>query len=531
MAFTDAPAGGGRARPRRPGLGFGARADGRGGLRLLRAGVTGLFAGVAVVNLWAFAIGGAPLQRTHLVAALVALYLMFEARWVLRGALRRADALGLLSPAFLALVFHFFLAYLVGITVSAFAPQVLMRFATWLPDPDAALSQTLFLVALAAFAMLRGYGLAQPVARRLRCRVAASKIVRREIRPHFALVLGIQGLYLGLVALAIELGVYGMLSHPEALERHAAVLAFLKLSLAAGTLSYFLILLRYFERRAAGRVPVLFTLLVGVLIAAHVGAGALAAFKSQVVFPLVIAGVAYFLATRRLPWVFIGWAALALMLAYAVVEPFRAHIGRFGPPATLGAAVTAAGSAYRNRDALVAESDVGRGEALARRVDLLGMTSVAVEYVARGGLTRAERHRFQDSLILAPVLAFVPRAIWPGKPSYSRAGLWFNQTVLGRWHDTRTSVGMGPIGYLTMMGGTGMVVLGFFGFGVLQALLFDGVARAGAGGLIVYLSVARVLVTIPTSFGPAVTGVLRMLPVAVVAQWLLLRPTRRRGPA
>ncbi|MEM9249554.1 MAG: hypothetical protein AAGB05_12770, partial [Pseudomonadota bacterium] len=481
-----------------------------------------LFAGTGMLNLWAVSTDTSSLPVTHLCGAALAFYLLVEARL----ALRRTDTFGLLSPAFLALLFHFYLSYLLALTVAASEPRVLGRFGQWLPATDPAFAQTMVLVALAVFAMRRGAMIAQPMCRRLRRGVAVSPLIRRQIRPHIGLVVGIQALYLGLVALAIELGVYGMLSRPEALEEHLAVLEWLNLSLAAGTLSFFLILLRYFEIGQERRVPLPVTAFVVLLIAAHVGAGALAAFKSQVIFPFIIAGFAYFVARQRMPWHFIACAAVALTVAYAVVEPFRAHIAKNGPPETLVAAVGAVGEAYRTREDLAHQSDVGRGEAFARRVDLLGVTSVAVAYVDAGKLTTAERHAFQDSLLLAPILAYVPRAIWPSKPSYSRAGLWFNQTVLGRWHDTRTSVGMGPIGYLYMMGGVGMVALGFFGFGVLQALLFDGVARAGAGGLIIYLSVARTLVTIPTSFGPAITGVLRMLPIAVVAQWLLLRRSR-----
>jgi hypothetical protein len=124
------------------------------------------------------------------------------------------------------------------------------------------------------------------------------------------------------------------------------------------------------------------------------------------------------------------------------------------------------------------------------------------------------------------VLAFVPRFIWQNKPVYSR-GVWFNQEVRGRWNDDRTSVGMGPIGFLYMAGGVVGVAMGFFALGLLQALIFEGIGRVGAGGLIIYLSVATTLVMIPSSFGLALAGVLRMLPIAFAAQWALLR--RRRG--
>jgi hypothetical protein len=82
---------------------------------------------------------------------------------------------------------------------------------------------------------------------------------------------------------------------------------------------------------------------------------------------------------------------------------------------------------------------------------------------------------------------------------------------------------MGPIGYLYLAGGVMAVILGFASFGVLQALIFEGVARAGAGGMIIFLSVAGTLVLIPSAFGPAISGLLSLLPFAFLAQMLFLR--------
>lgn len=499
-----------------------ALATGRRTVRIARAVITVLFVTIMVINLGAFVTSVSPFPKTHLTAVVLSLYLLFEARLYLR----RSDAFGLLSPAFLALFFHFVLSYLLGITASAFEPSILQQFGVWLPDLDSALASTMLLVILAAFFMLRGYALGQPIARALQRSVAASPMFRRDLRPSVGLMLGIQVAYLALVAYAIHIGVYGLLSTPETRARHADVVQFLNLFIAAGTLSYFLILLRYFERREKSRVSSLFGALVGLLIALHVMAGALSAFKSQIVFPFVLAGFAYFIATRRIPLRFIAYAAVALVVAYAVIEPFRAHLGlRQQPPDSIAEAVQALGTAIELREQLSHASNISRAEAIAQRFDLLGMSALAVDHVDQGNLQGDMRREFQDSILLAPILAYVPRAIWPNKPSYSQ-GVWFNQNVRGRWQDEGTSVGMGPIGYLYMAGGIMVVAAGFLGFGFLQALIFDGIARGGAGGLIIFLSVARVLVQIPTSFGPAVTGVLRMLPIAFVTQLIFLR---RRG--
>lgn len=481
--------------------------------------LTALFGITAAINLGAFFTGASPFPNTHLAAAALSLYLLVEAQLYLRI----SDTFGLISPVLLALVLHFFFSYLVGITASAFDPWVLERHANLLPELDEELVHTMLLAILAAFWMLRGYGLARPLARGVRRSFERMRGLRREIRSDLKLLVGMQIVYLVLVAYAINLGAYGMLSTFETRARHADIQQFLNLALAAGTLSYFLILMRYFERRLQRRANLLESALVMFMISVHVFFGALAAFKSQIVFPFVIAAFAYFLVTRRMPKHYFALAIMSLILAYAVIEPYRSYLGELRqPPSSIAEAVNTLNTAVSMSSEFAHDSDVSRAEAIASRFDLAGMTALAVDYVEADRLQSRYRQEFQDSILLAPILAFVPRAIWQSKPSYS-PGVWFNQEVRGRWNDESTSVGMGPIGYLYIAGGVVAVMLGFLGFGMLQALIFEGIGRAGAGGLIIFLSVAGTLVGIPTSFGPAVTGVLRMLPVAFVTQWFLLR--------
>ncbi|SEK11249.1 hypothetical protein MAA5396_04720 [Marinovum algicola] len=485
--------------------------------------MTALLLTMAAINLLTALSSETRLPTAHLVAAVLAVYLAVEAHLLLR----RADALSLLSPAFLALLFHFALSYLAGPTMAAFEPTVMTRFAFWLPDFDAALTDTLILAMIAAFCMLRSYALARPFARGLRRSLKRMPALRREIRPNVTVALAMQVGYLALVAYAIDLGVYGLLSRPEALERHLDAVALFNLGLAAGSLSYFLLLLHYFGRR--GRASSVETAAIVALIALHVALGLLAAFKSQAVFPFVIAGFAYFLTHRRLPVGFLAMALLALVVAYAVVEPFRGYLALRGePPGSVVEAVETLETAFRLREQVTQQHDNTVAERVAERVDLSGMSMLALDYVDRGNLQDHRRREFQNSILLAPILAYIPRAVWPNKPSFQDVGRWFNQRVRGHWWDETTSVGMGPIGYLYVTGGILGVILGFALFGGLQALIFEGFGRAGAGGLIVYLSVAANLVMIPSAFGPVVTGVLRMLPIAFVAQMLLIRPAPRR---
>ena len=499
-----------------------ARIESRSVVRIVGRVLTLLFSVAALINLSAFVADASILPKTHLAAVVLSFYLLVEARLYLR----RSDTLGLLSPSFLALVFHFFLSYLVGITGASFQPRILDRFASLLPDLDNAIAGTLLMAVLAIFCMMRGYRLAQPLARSLRAFLERMPQIRAEIRPAIGLVIAMQFAYLGLVAYAIDLGVYGLLSTAETRAQHLDLIQFLNLALASGTLSYFFILLRYFQRRATCRAGALEAILVALMIGLHVFAGVLAAFKSQMVFPFVIAGLAYFLVVRRLSRLFIILAVVALITSYSVIEPFRAYLGWRGQaPGSVVEAVEALRSSQDMLEDRANLSDVTTAEGIALRLDLSGMTSVALDYVDRGNLQASRQQVFQDSILLAPFLAYVPRAVWAEKPIYSD-GVWFNQSALGRWNDESTSVGMGPIGYLYMASGVVGVILGFLFFGMLQALVFEGIGRARAGGLIIFLSVAGTLIMIPSSFGPALTGLFQVLPATFVAQLVLLRPSR-----
>jgi len=483
-----------------------------------------LFAGIAAINLLAVASGVTPYIRAHLAAAALAGYLAFEAMRFLR----RTDVMGLLTPAFLALFGHFTLAYLCLITLSAFDTTAISYYHTWLHDPDGALADTILLAALAAFSMMRAYELTQPLARRLRRAAQGWRALRRELRPAMSLAVILQFAFVGLVGLAMNLGVYGVGSDAEAKLHHIDVIQYLRILVAAGTLSYFLILMRYFEGRAAGKSSFWFGAFCTLLVAFHVLAGALAAFKSQIVMPFIVAGLAYFLVTRRIPRTFFLMAVAALVLSYSVVQPLRSYLGYLGEnrPRGLIEAVETVATAVRLREQFEGNTDTSLGEQIALRFDVSGMSAVGIDFVQRGYLQPDVRQDLQDSILLAPVLAFVPRLIWRNKGSYS-TGVWFNVTVLRKSDEATTSVGMGPIAYLYMAGGVLMVCFGFALWGAMGSLLFDGLARSGAGGVIVFLSVASSLVSINTSFGPILTGNLRMIVVAFAAQLILLRPSRR----
>jgi hypothetical protein len=489
---------------------------------VVRSALTMFLIIIAMINVVAFLFELTGLAITHLVATLLAVYLLFEFRLLLS----KTDALGLLSPAILSIPLHFVTSYLVGITSAAFEPTIMTRYEEFVVELDEKLALTLSIALVAAFCMLRGYALALPWATRLRSKLRRMTSLRQNLNPNLMIALGTQVVLIIIIVYSISIGIYGLLSTPEGLEKNKSTIQILKIVMGSGSLGLFLLSIYYFQKRkmeksSRGSSFFIFTLLI-----IHILFGALTAYKSQMVVPMAIFTLAHFLVYKKIHLFHIFALFLLLNTAYAVVEPFRGYLAEQSKvPSSFGEAVDALNSSYQNRENINA-SENARAQQMAERFDISGMTTLAIEFVQKGNLDVSERREFQYAIILAPVLAYVPRFVWQDKPSYSNVGVWFNQVVLGRRTDETTSVGMGPIGYFYFAGGIMAVIVGFAGFGVIQALMFEGVARAGAGGLIVYLSVASTLIDIPAAVGPSISGLLSLLPFAFVAQLLFLRKGR-----
>lgn len=487
---------------------------------MVRIAITLLLSIIALINVAAFLFDVTDLPISHLVATVLSVYLIFEIRLLLQS----GDVLGLLSPAFLSILLHFVTSYLFGITSATFEPSIMTRFGDWVPDLDRKLAGMLFFALISVFCMLRGYAIGRPLAQRLLARLQRTPSLRHSMRPNLHFVFGSQVIFLLIAGYSISTNTYGMLSTPEGLEKSQYFIQIIKLVLSAGSLGLLLIFIYYFQKRKMGYKSIINTFFILILFITHLFLGILSGFKFQVILPFLVITLAHFLVTQKIDFRFIVVIICTFNLAYAVIEPFRGYLAQqSNAPSSVSEALDAFGSSYQNRDQLINEDSDPLAQQISERFDLAGMTTVAIDFEQKGRLQEDDRTDFQNSILLAPVLAYVPRAVWADKPSYSNDGVWFNQIVLGKRFDELTSVGMGPIGYLYMTGGIIAIILGFAAFGVMQSLIFEGAARAGAGGLIVYLSLAGTLVLVPTAVGPSISGLLSLIPFAFIAQFFFLR--------
>lgn len=466
----------------------------------------------------------------HLVAAGFCIYLFVECR---RHVLR-SDVFGLLAPPLLASVMFGFLAFLMPVTASLHDAEIIVRFDHHFFEPEAKITDALLLVALAMFCMWRGYEWSLGFTRRVAMRAKRSSFLREAWNPRMLPLLVLQGIYVAAGTARINLGVFGIASSPEALERNVQLLDLLNLGMAGGSISLLLLLVLYF-RRVGNRQPAYaLGALCLVLIVIQIGFGVLSGFKSQMVAPFIMLVVAHFLATGRVSVMFAAAAVTALLVAYLVIEPYRAYLGleNLRGEADIGTLAGAVQSSARERASL-SEGRAPLTTQIASRFDLTLMTALGTQAADEGVVDEYLIGQMAESIYLSPALAFIPRVIWPTKGTYSTGG-WFNQIVLGSYWDQTTSVGMGPVAYLYFLGGLFAVVTGFLAIGFLQALLFEGVARVGAGGVIIYLATISTLVMLPGDLGPALTGMFRIIAIAFIGQLVLLMPdarARRLGQA
>jgi hypothetical protein len=148
---------------------------------------------------------------------------------------------------------------------------------------------------------------------------------------------------------------------------------------------------------------------------------------------------------------------------------------------------------------------------------------LGIEYAANNDELPEGSPEFLGNIILAPVMAVVPRILWPSKP-LQNIGLWYTNQVVGL--DLVSSTGMSPFTYLNFAGGPFAVVLGFLIVGILQRGLFDGLRQFGAGGLFVLLGLLGTLSNIDSAFNTFFVGIIRLLPILVFAQYVLLQRSR-----
>lgn len=396
---------------------------------------------------------------------LLLIYLLLE---VLR--IRRNEmGLWLLNPAVLCALMTFVMGY--GLTnILYFLPQDKIAFLGLVPEVTPAMVKIQYLVLFGAISMFLGYW--SPLAANF---TKPQLVIRFQNRflPKTDVLRGFAIPILLLIAVTVRLfaiskGLYGYGGDYSA-ERLAVTgdySQYLNLASGLGKLALLLSALRYFNSESGLQDTRWF--LTSLLI--EIFFGILSGAKSGVIMPFVISGLCAYLVSGKIPNKFILMTVASIVMAYAVIEPFRELRNQQD-----GALVSA--SATLNIIMQGAFSDN-------RQVDLHEEGSTLLAFIARNNLSYIGSHgviyadmfaelpagspAFLDDILLAPLHALIPRFIWDSKP-IANLGLWYTQVPIGK--NLSSSTAMGPFVYLYFTGGYVAVGIAFFIIGMLQRCL------------------------------------------------------------
>lgn len=425
-----------------------------------------------------------------------------------------------LNPVILASFFTFVLSFGVS-NVIFFMPEEMVTLVGLEPIATPWMNQLMFLVMLGTLAMWLGYDCW--VGRKLGQMVQNSRFMKRWMststqfnRP---VVCAFLGLSLGARLVMINLGVYGFSSDLDQLIVGATYIQYLTIAESLGQLALLGLALQCF----ASSRPNLFNRQILLLVLSYeVAFGFLSGFKSQVFMPFIVVGFAYYSQRHRIPRWMIPAVLVGIFAAYAVIEPFRG--ARYHDASFDGTDVGSIATTMATAGSAGGDDDEGPSTALSvlARVNLTYVASRGIEYAATTRLPENSPN-FLGELFLAPVYAFVPRFLWEGKP-FQSIGFWYTVEVMGYGLEDGilSSTAMGPVTYLNFAGGPLAILVGFFAIGMLQRMLFDGFQSFGIGGLIIFFGLLRSLVMIDSAVNTMFTSIIRLLPLLIIAQYLLL---------
>lgn len=266
-----------------------------------------------------------------------------------------------------------------------------------------------------------------------------------------------------------------------------------------------------------------------VMLVIEIVFGFLSGFKSAVAMPFVIVGLGRYLRIGSVPMNWVVFAVIGLVIAYAVIEPFRD--ARISQGAKIDTTVTGIATTMIN----AASNDSSRNNSsvpfylnISSRSNLAYIGSLGIDFADAHANLPTGSPKFLENILLAPLHAWIPRAIWKSKPP-GNLGFWYTRVVIGN-HYSFTSTAMGPITYLYFAGGALAVFGLFFLLGILQRCsIFLLCPWHSVASGVVFISTLSLLVLVDSAVNSIVVNLFRDVPIILVVAHLLFRRQPRLG--
>lgn len=461
------------------------------------------------------------IRQDILLAAMTILmlgYLFSE----MRGLRRAEPERWWINPAVLASIVTFVISF--GVTNAVyFLPEHMLRTVHTTTQITPAMVKLMWLVLLGAIAMWVGYrspaGLRVAGAAR---RVTGRRWIRGASKPHrFAIpVLAFIALLARLAQ--VKLGVFGYASNYHQLLEAGRYTQYLTMLASLGSLSLLLAALVHYHRPSS----TYYRILLITCLVLEVGFGLLSGFKSLAALPFVIVGVCRYVVYGRIPIRWVVGFILALVLAYAVIEPYR-HFQR-GDQSTGGNSVSAIADTMadaRNVGAAAADERAPAWLGLMARSSLLYVGSLGIDYKDSRGALPAGSPDFLKNLAMAPAYAFLPRALFPDKPT-GTLGIWYTHVIMG--DPVMSATDATAFTYLYFAGGI-LAIVGFFLLlGIYQRAIWILLKPTETiAGAMVFLILLMTVVQVPSAVDGMVIKIFRTIPLLLLLQ-LLMFPRQGR---
>ena len=473
-----------------------------------------------------------PWTQFTLLNLILFFYLAYEAL----GLYNKNSFRPILHPYFLTIV-----AFYIGMNLVPNIRLILgdpaefldIHFIFWDDNPYKALNKAMILTILSAFALFLGYKskLSQSIGILLHIRVkkfltfSSKKEVTERKSNLFIIFLLI---LLGLVSLVtqIKFGVWGYGTSEEVFEKYSAYAQWFSYVDRAQLLC--VMILAYsthsIKRNSSKTTTTLFYLLLVFLCFQ----GFLFGSKGNVIYPIIVAGIAAYLATGRIIYKYIYLTIVLLAIAFVTIEPYRI-VKAIYPDATFTESVDLLWSVPDLIQEETVEEDVTlieRVEDLSfwffGRLDQFSFGANAIEYKDRYGIPYNPDNNnpdFLGSIIYSPVLAFVPRLIWKDKPR-DQIGTWYNNSITNTTYYSATD--FGAVAYLYYAGGWIAIFLVFSFFGIMQRIIFEIFFKLkNIQGMLTYFALVLPIIFIESAIGGVITGFFRAIPMVLIVIFLI----------
>lgn len=437
-----------------------------------------------------------------------------------------------LCPVVLASLIIFVIGY--GITnFVILLPASILPFAGLSTDVGPSVNQLMLLVDLGCMAMWIGFH--SSFAHRAGQWLRQTPILRRNLRLSYRMnpvaLWVCFAISLAGRLFAMHLGVYGYFSvdagSVDQLYSLASYTMYLNLADQLGSLVLVVLALNCFAQKYP---PFKDKLLLALVLIYEIFFGLLSGFKGSVIMPILVVGLVHYAMRRKFPKLAIPAMLIALLFAYAIIEPARQLHNTGADGSKNVGSIVALGIAAINTPGGVVSTGLPVQLILLETLSRMNVTFAGVP-----GIDYAAQHKplppgsppFLQDILTAPISAIVPRFLWTGK-STGDTGLWYQREVL-QTNLLTSSAATGIVTDLNFAGGPVAVLLGFLALGFIHRAVYGGFAQRGGGGFIVLFGMLGSIAMVYSSYSGFLIASIRLFFILIFVQMFLFRPDSAQG--